>query len=335
MNDTISNHSNDFTYFDIRFWPLLILNVPSVICSVFLLTLLLYDRNLRTALHNHLIIILLFVNLISQLLDNPAYLSYLDHRQVWPATPAMCIIWILVAYQFYITSTLIVALASVQRHILIFYQRQCLSTSKRRLYAHYLPISILLIYSFTYGIVVLILLIRDNYPYDFSARMCGGLSEWILNYPSLSIFDLIINGLLPAPIIAVASMALLIRVLRQKKRLLRRIEWQKQRKMTVQLLSISCLFIVINLPPIIMYVLEMLFSKKYLMGFDVVLLIFRLLTYYQSVFLPFICWIPLWKNSKLLVSKLIRNHVTEISWKQRTGRVYPMHEQQKTPFQET
>ena len=330
MNVSTNDYSDQSTLDSLRFWPLLILNVFSLFCSLFLLILLLSDRTLRTALHNHLIIILLIVNLASQLIDNPAYLTYLHRRQVWPATHAMCIVWIIVAYQFYVASTLIVALASVQRHILIFYQRQLLSTSRRRFFAHYLPIILLLLYLLLYGVVVMLLLVKDNYPFDFSARTCGGLSGWILNYPSLSIFDTILNGMLPAPVITIASVALLLRVVQHKKRIVRRMEWQKQRKMTIQLLSISCLFIVINLPPTLIFILRQLVERQYLVGIDGANSFFGYLSYYQCVLLPFVCSISLWKNAKPFLFRLIRKYAADFGWPQRITRVYPTDEQQRT-----
>ena len=240
-----------------RFWPLLLTNVVSVGCSLFLLTVLFTDQGLRKAMNNHLIMILLLVNLFSQCIDNGAYLNYLCMGTVWPATPVMCVLWILVAYQFYVTSTLLVALASIERHFLVF-QNPGLWTGKRRLLMHYIPIAALLVYCLVYGLVLVTLIAKDGFPYGYSLRMCGSLATWIQNYPSLSLFDLIVNELLPTPIIGLFRIALLVRVLRQKQRIHRRIEWRKQRKMTIQLLSIAALFFVINFPPIVSYALIML-----------------------------------------------------------------------------
>ena len=60
-----------------RFWPLLLTNIVSIGCSLFLLTVLFIDQGLRKAMNNHLIMILLLVNLVSQCIDNGAYLNYL------------------------------------------------------------------------------------------------------------------------------------------------------------------------------------------------------------------------------------------------------------------
>ena len=322
MNSSAINSSaRDFLPETVRFWLLVITNVPSIICSGGLLWVLFSDRALRNALHNHIVIILLLVNLVSQFIDNIAYLLFLRLGVVWPPTPAMCIAWMLAAYQFYVTSTLLVALGSIQRHMLIFHHR-CLATSRRRFLLHYFPITLLLFYCLSYGIALATLMIVDHYPYDYTARMCGGLSQWIQNYPTLSIYDVIVNELLPAPVIGVFSVALLIRVLRRKRRLLGRIEWPKQRKMTIQLLSVSTLFCAINLPPILIYVTETLVGKKHLPGVDIAYTCFSYLTYYQSVLLPFVCLPPLWKNYKKMLRQIFPYHLR--AWTQFCSfRVHP------------
>ena len=317
MNVTTAGFLSD----SIRFWPLLITDIPSIICSVVLLCVLFGDRNLRNALHNHIVILLLLVNLVSQFVDNIAYLLFLRLRNVWPSTPAMCVIWILAGYQFYVTSTLLVALASIQRHVLIFHHRYLLSC-RRRFLLHYVPIILLLFYCLSYGVALLTLMIIDGYPYNYAARMCGGLSKWIQNYSTLSIYDVILNELLPIPVIGVFSATLLFRVLRRKRRLLGRVEWRKQRKMSIQLLSVSTLFFTVNLPPILLYLIETMVAKKNLPGMDTAYACFSYMTYYQSVLLPFVCVPPLWKNCKKILGKLFKDHLLDLT-QVRSLRVQP------------
>lgn len=311
----------DFLSDSIRFWPLLIMDIPSIICSVGLLCVLFGDRNLRNALHNHVVILLLLVNLVSQFVDNIAYLLFLRLRIVWPSTPTMCIIWILAAYQFYVTSTLLVVLASIQRHVLIFHHR-CLLSFRRRFLLHYMPIILLLFYCLSYGVALVTLMIVDGYPYNYAARMCGGLSKWMQNYSTLSIYDVVLNELLPIPVIGVFSATLLVRVFRRKRRLLGRIEWHKQRKMSIQLLSVSALFFTVNLPPILIYLIETMVEKKNLPGMDTANACFSYMTYYQSVLLPIVCVPPLWKNCKKILGKIFKDHLLHLT-QLRPVRVHP------------
>jgi hypothetical protein len=287
----------------IRFWLLLVFDIPSVACSIFLLYHLFVNKTLRRVLNNHIIIVLLLVNFVSQLIDTSTYLNYLRSGKVWTSTPAMCIVWIIAGYQFYVFSTLLVALASIERHILVFHHTW-ISTWRRRLLIHYMPLVILLLYCTSYGMVLVGLLLRDGYSYDYEKQFCGTLAIWIQNYPILSILDLIFNEIMPAPLIAIFSIALLVRVLLLKKRIHRRIQWSKQRKMSIQLLSISTLFLLINFPPILLYIAILIQGEENLPGNAGAHVYFNYLTYYQITLLPFICLGSLPEISKKFFSKI-------------------------------
>jgi hypothetical protein len=61
-------------------------------------------------------------------------------------------------------------------------------------------------------------------------------------------YDLIFHQILPTFTIVIFSILLFIRILYQKTRMNRPIPWRKQRKMAIQLLSISVLYIFLNFP---------------------------------------------------------------------------------------
>ena len=48
----------------IRFWLLLLFDIPSVLCTLFLLSNLFVNRTLRQALNNHVLIVLLLLVLM-------------------------------------------------------------------------------------------------------------------------------------------------------------------------------------------------------------------------------------------------------------------------------
>ncbi|CAF1343468.1 unnamed protein product, partial [Adineta steineri] len=79
-----------------RFWMILPFYVPSLICSLFVLYHYITNRTLRQALHNHVIIILLSINLVVQLTGIPWNLSYYRLEYVSPQSQLFCIIWIVV-----------------------------------------------------------------------------------------------------------------------------------------------------------------------------------------------------------------------------------------------
>jgi hypothetical protein len=150
-NTTQSSHVNvdiSFSY-PVRFWIYLLGDIPSIICSIFVLYHLLFDRTLRHALNNHVIIILLII----ELTDVPWTLHYYLYNTNMIETPAFCIIWGWINFGLYVTQLLVFAWASLERHILIFHD-QWVSTKRKRFFVHYLPPILILAYCFIYFAVV-------------------------------------------------------------------------------------------------------------------------------------------------------------------------------------
>lgn len=105
----------------VRFWLLLILDIPAVTCTLFLLFHLLLKQTLRQALHNHVIIVLLIVALMSHLIDIPSYITFLRLSYVWIAKPAFCSFWSFVAIGLFDMLAMLMAFGSIERHILVFH----------------------------------------------------------------------------------------------------------------------------------------------------------------------------------------------------------------------
>jgi hypothetical protein len=230
----------------VRFWLLFISDVPSIICSFLLLYHLIHDRTVRNALNNHVIILLLILGLATQLIEIPFYLAFIANLGiVKPSVPGTCLTWWFVSFGMYNGGTILMAWAALERHILIFNYRW-VSTKRGRILVHYLPIMILLLYIFIFYIYVLFILSCKN-TYEYTLPICN-------EYPCyqddtiLGMWDFIVNNIVPSLLTAFLSVALLIRVIQQKRRLNQQIHWRKQRKMTIQLVSISVLNIIFNIP---------------------------------------------------------------------------------------
>ncbi|CAF5036316.1 unnamed protein product, partial [Rotaria sp. Silwood1] len=74
-------------------WLLIIILIPSIICSFLHLYHLISKRTLRVALNNHPIIALICTTFFIQLIDIPLYIHYLRLGYVWPQTAVYCVIW--------------------------------------------------------------------------------------------------------------------------------------------------------------------------------------------------------------------------------------------------
>ncbi|CAF4107286.1 unnamed protein product [Rotaria sordida] len=297
--------------YPVRFWIILLFYIPSLICSLFILYNFIVCRTLRQALCNHVIILLLFINLIVQLTGIPWILNYYHLGYVWPQNPSFCLTWIFIDEALYITTTLLFAWATIERHILIFHD-QLVSTKYKIIFFHYLPTIIIILYCICYNVSVIIVPTCEN-RYDYTQIVCG----YPLCYYEIHLvatWDIVANDIVPTIIIIFCSIALLLRVFYQKYQMRRPILWRRHRKMTIQLLSISLLYLVLYIP-------RMLMEFIYLCGvsedFGANFMAYaEFFAYYGNFFLPFVCAgsMPELKSS---VKKIFQ------CWRQQTRAVGP------------
>jgi hypothetical protein len=202
---------------------------------------------------------------------------------MWERSLIFCKIWGYIDWGFYITQTVLFAWATIERHILIFHDRW-VSTRKKRLFVHYLPlISVLLYCLILYAVVYLFPPCQSvvDYFYVTCVSPCP-FDNYIF-----SMFDVIVHETVPIFLVIIFSIALLLRVLRQKYRMGQPIRWRRQRKMTIQLLSITFLYVVFFLPFAVVdvmlywgYPVEKLVNVREYVLF---------LCYFTTLFYPFIC----------------------------------------------
>ena len=291
MSTKDTGYSNDISILfteiaiphNVRFWIILPFYVPSIICSFFVLYHFLVDRTSRQALHNHVIIILLLMNLIVQLTSFPWILNYYRLKYVWPQTRSFCLTWLFIDEALYITTTLLFAWATFERHILIFHDR-LLGTRNKVIFVHYLPIVILLLYCISYNIIVVLVPPCKHY-FDYTKVVCGSF-PCSYHIRSTALWDVIVNDIIPTVIIVVCSVALLIRVLYRKSRMNQAIRWRAYRKMTIQVLSISLLYLIIYVPKMLIEFLHLCGVPDHVGAHFVAYAEF--FAYYGNLLLPFV-----------------------------------------------
>jgi hypothetical protein len=285
VNDDVSFEESEISLpRPVRFWLLLLLNIPSTICSFVLLFHLLINKTFRRQLTNHVIIILLILGLIIELVAIPFPLSFLHLGIVQPSVPILCQIWWFIDIGLYNGSTIIMALGSVGRYFLIFHDRMFLNQSKRLIF-HYLPFIILLLYILIFYIIVVFFPSCMN-TYDYKLPICNDFPCY-LNNPLLGIWDSVLNSIIPTIIMTVASVTLLLRVHYQKRRLRRPNLWRKQRKMIIHLLSQCVLYLIPNIPLSIFNFAHLCGLLKSV-GVDLQLY-FDFLCYFVILLYPFVC----------------------------------------------
>ena len=268
----------------VQFWLILPFYIPSVVCSLLVIYYFITVRTVRAALHNHVIIILLSINLVVQLTDmlwNLIY--YCQNQALWPI-PVFCIVWITVDEGLGIAITLFFAWAAIERHILIFHDR-LVSTRRKIILFHYLPISTIILYLICYISIVIIFPSCEN-TYDYDQLVCG----YPLCYYELrlvTVWDVIVNHSVPILLIIVGSVGLLLRIVNQKSRIRQPIRWRNYRKLTIQLLSISFVYLILHTPHTLM-------EFMYLCGIpeevgEDFMNYAEFFSYYSNILLPFIC----------------------------------------------
>jgi hypothetical protein len=285
VNDDVSFEESEISLpRPVRFWLLLLLNIPSTICSFVLLFHLLINKTSRYQLTNHVIIILLIIGLIIELVDIPFHLSFLHLGIVQPSAPILCQIWWFIDFGLYSGCTIIIAFGSIERYFLVFHDRVFLNKNKRLIF-HYLPYIILLRYILIFYIIAVFFPPCTN-TYGYTLPVCNE-SPCYLNNPLLGIWDSVLNNILPTIIISVSSVIIVTKVYYQKRRLHQVNVWRKQRKMAIQLFSISVLYLIPNIPfNTVLFVHLCGVSKS--IGFQVQLY-FDFLCYFPVLLYPFVC----------------------------------------------
>ncbi len=271
--------------YNLQFWILLILTISSLLCSIFIIYRFISNQIMRNGLHNHSILLIIIINVLLIITDVSWMLDNLRRSgRVWLPTRIFCLIWWFIDDSLYTIQTVILAWASIERHILIFHSKYVRTTKEIFLY-HYLPPIILMIYIFSFYLGVLIFPPCENQFY-FDEIECGA-NPCFLTINFLAIWDLTIHNIVPTLIIAIFNIALIYRVISQKKRLRQPIQWRNHRRMSMQLLSLSAVYIFINLPMIVIILVQLNQDEDPQIGFGTQLYIF-FLTYSVTLSLPFV-----------------------------------------------
>ena len=232
----------------VQFWTYLIFEIPAIICTIYLLYNLIFNRRLRKHLHNHVVIVLLIFCFVVLIVDNSLYLDgwRIGHGNSFPRSPSICLLWWFIDYGFYGAISIFLVWASFERHILVFHRRRFLATKQQIFYVHYLPLILLTGYILAfYTGAILIPPCKNIFYYNYLA--CGSYPCY-QDIPWLNTWDYLFNGVLCNIFEAFFSITLLIRTIWNKLTSQGRFNWRKYRKMTVQLLSISTISLCINLP---------------------------------------------------------------------------------------
>jgi hypothetical protein len=182
--------------------------------------------------------------------DIPWYIHYYFTGTVLSATHTFCNAWVFIDAFVVVSIYILMAWASVERHIIIFYSN-LVATKTKRLFLHYLPLVICILWPMIFYLMMLIILPCDI-PYFYNEKQCIRYACITTVYWA-SLLDSIVNYILPSFITVIFSVALFARVIYVRLRIRGRVDWRNYKKMAGQLLPISLLYIMLQLPPMILY----------------------------------------------------------------------------------
>ncbi|CAF1327087.1 unnamed protein product [Adineta steineri] len=267
----------------VRFWLMLLFDIPSVVCSFFLIIHIIMNRTHRHALHNHTILLLLIFYLPIQLIDINIYLVFFSYGSVQPSQPFVCLLWWFVDNGCYAGGLVLMAWLAIERHIFIFHDRW-VSNRRGRFLFHYLPSVILVTYILFFYLIVIFFLPCENY-YLYTVPVCGA-SPCYQSYGILGMWESIVHSIIPVLLESIASIALILRVQIQRRRLRQSNQWRRQRRMIIQLLLVSSLNIGINFSGTVLLIAHLCgLPQDY--GAEAALYFF-FLTYFTIFLFPFI-----------------------------------------------
>jgi hypothetical protein len=297
------------TWTKIEFSLFVIGQILSIPCYLFVIYHLVANKIARRALYNHVIIILLIFNFIDLTINLSMTVSYLHLGYVTLFSPAICLIWQYVDYGMWYGGVSLMFWTSIERHILVFHPN-LVRTMPRRLFIHYVPLAFFSLYTPTLYFYLIIIYPCDRVFLKTSLR-CGSMcysvnSYWFIWYDSL------INYTVPIILIAVFSGILILRFIKQKRRLQQTSKWRVCRKMIIQLVLVSAAYLIFDLPYIIIVIVQFGYPN---FGSNVLFPYISHMTYVPAIVLPYATLLALPRlKDKLRVS---------LTWKRNRQTVAP------------
>ncbi|CAF1628682.1 unnamed protein product [Adineta ricciae] len=274
---------------NIKFGIFIALEPPALICNTILVYYLIFNRTLRYTLHYHAVLALLIVCLLTNLIEVPRIIHYLHIDIVLPPTNINCLIWQLCDYLLFGSLNVFLLWASIERHLFIFHSN-LYTTAKRRFYFHYLPLISIAVYLILFYIGAIFIYPCDT-NFDFTQPICG--YPCYTASPNISLYDYFAHSCVPLILDILLDIGLVIRAMRHKRIVVNQqreqvVQWRKYRKMMFQLLLISSLYSVLQIPFVVVQLIP-LFTILSPLGVYLQAVYFYYFFWLLTLLLPFVC----------------------------------------------
>ena len=261
--DTDTNSTTDATPvsmsvpMQVVFYIFLLLDILSVLCSLVLFYYFIRLRELHRQ-SNQIIMYLLVGTFLVTAVDIPLILPYLQNNyyiQSMKYPNAFCIFWIMYDYGMYSLNLWLMALACLERYLLIFFKQVIVRTKKRRFFLYYVPVTFIILFVVFWYLYLVALYPCAQTQFDFTQSTCGFPCYQTFGTVIIQNLDWTLCVLLPMFLTILFNFLLILQVLYQKHKINRHLmqqgTWKRTRRMFLQLLPITFIFLVFNMPLII------------------------------------------------------------------------------------
>ncbi|CAF3431409.1 unnamed protein product [Rotaria sp. Silwood2] len=287
MNETDSGSSQSsepelYRYY-IKLYLFGSLEVPSILISIYILFKFINNRQFRSHINNHSIILLIIVSFLNTTSELPITLQFLRVGYIKPNSNIFCLFWIWYNFSLQSTNLVLMTWVSFQRHILIFHSNWT-QTKIGKLKCHYIPLIISITYIPIFYFSCIIIYQCENF-FDYTSFLCGPICYNSIAW--LSAYDWITHMLLPSLLIPLASITLLLRVLIQAKKMKRTLNWRSTRKLTLQLMAISILYLLFWTPLALVSLVRIYFIPTFIDEITYYYLYYT--PYFVQLLMPFVC----------------------------------------------
>lgn len=281
----MTNETSNGNIHRAKFVLFLIFQIPSLILSILFFIYFFKHRNIMFIRQNQGLLILMIINFLQVSIDMSMVIHFNRLGYVSPATPIYCTWWTFLEYTFFVGGEMVMSVISIQRHIFVF--KTNLFNNRLYLYLfHHFPLLFFVVYPVVLYLIIIIFDSCDGTQWDYQSNVCGLANCYLIYNTVLATCDWAINNGLPIVVISLANISLIFRVVAQKRRTIGHVSWRKQRRMTIQLLSISCIYFIGWFPNLIIGVIQQLYLPTFLM--DIQLDYVFNLVYFICLLLPWI-----------------------------------------------
>ena len=259
-----TNAESTFIGAQLFFYLYLLLDIPSVLCCLLLFYYFFRLPELRQQHYSHQMIIYLLISaFLTNIIDVPLVMSYL-HKHYFIASmsnpDSFCVFWIIYEYAICSVNLWLMAILSLERYLAIFFKPVLMANKKRRFFMYYVSAAVIFLFIFFWYIYLVALYPCEQIQFDYTQIACDLSCYQIVGSVILLNLDWIIAILLPIFLTLFFTLVLILHVFYQRQKISKRLNqqntWKRTREMFLQLLPITFLFLLTNLPLVIVGLLS-------------------------------------------------------------------------------